>query len=1184
MRAPKRGQWFARRDNRVTMSTRTGPTSSAPKGEPGLELARLRARIAELETRLAATERLAAALHDGPNRYRALVDASPDAIMIHDAGRRILYLNPAGLHQFGIPALALAVGRHGDDFVHPESRTVVASRSRQVLAGAVQSFLEQRRLRADGSAYWASVAAAPIDWDGLQASMCILRDTTAQRDEIDRVRIADRRLRDAIEAMSEGFALYDADERLVLCNQRYLNEIWPCVANLIVPGARFEDLVRAVLGRVGQFPPEDHDALVARALAQHRAPSSDFVLDDPAGRSIRQIKRRTSDGGTVCVYADVTAERRREAALADGEARYRRLFETLPDAVSIQVDGIIVHANSAMAALVGAESAAALIGTVVLDFVPLEQRAAHRQRIVRLHADGLAQPPVEQQRLRLDGTRVDVELRSALTIWDGRPAVLGVLRDITDRRRALAALREAEARYHAVVDTIPDPVLIVTGEVFAYANSAAALLFAAPDAAALVGRRALDFVPEALRETVRRRVDQVMTLLEPAAPDIQERVRLDGTRVEVETRVAPITWNGEPARVIVLRDVTERLADARALEESRRRFLAISTNLPGAVYQRVQHPDGRIEYPFVSDGVRHTHGFEAAEVTANPLRFVEAVHPDDRAMFREALARSKCDLAPFDVQIRNITPQGDTVWIHSIARPSRRADGAVVWDGLFVDITRQKEAEASAAQANQWLMDAIRSLSDGLVLWDPNDRLVLWNDKFLAEHKPLQAELARGMPYAEIARAAARSIYGLSAPALVEAYVARRVAERRTPRGPQEQRRADGTWVQLAEHRTREGFLVGIYTEITERKRYEERLRASEETSKTLINAAFDAALLSERDGTIVMANEAFAADVGLPLADLIGRKVASVTYAEGADERGRAAARAIETGVPVQFEQRFADGSWRLYLNSPVRDASGKVSRLARFSRDITRQRNAEENMRLAKEAAEIANRSKSEFLANMSHELRTPLNAIIGFSEMMVSEIFGVLGSENYRAYVRDIHDSGRHLLQVINDILDLSKIEAGKLAPSIALVDVRQTIEASLRLVKPRADGQGITLSARIGDGLGAVEADERMLKQVLMNLLSNAVKFTPAGGCVGVRARRVRDGVAITVVDTGIGIAAADIPRVMQPFSQVDSTLSRKYDGTGLGLPLTKSLVELQRDRFVLRSRPGLGTVASVIFAG
>jgi signal transduction histidine kinase len=217
------------------------------------------------------------------------------------------------------------------------------------------------------------------------------------------------------------------------------------------------------------------------------------------------------------------------------------------------------------------------------------------------------------------------------------------------------------------------------------------------------------------------------------------------------------------------------------------------------------------------------------------------------------------------------------------------------------------------------------------------------------------------------------------------------------------------------------------------------------------------------------------------------------------------------------------------------------------------------------------------------MSHELRTPLNAIIGFSALMKQQAFGPIGNEKYVDYTRDINDSGAHLLTLINDILDLSKIEAGKVELHEENVDVPRLLEPCLTLIKERADSRGIEIALRIPDGLPLLHADVRKVKQILLNLLSNAVKFTPAGGKVTVEAAvGPRRGFVIKIIDTGIGISAEDIPKAMMAFGQVDGTLSRKYEGTGLGLPLTKSLVELHGGSFELESEPGVGTIAIVRF--
>jgi signal transduction histidine kinase len=232
------------------------------------------------------------------------------------------------------------------------------------------------------------------------------------------------------------------------------------------------------------------------------------------------------------------------------------------------------------------------------------------------------------------------------------------------------------------------------------------------------------------------------------------------------------------------------------------------------------------------------------------------------------------------------------------------------------------------------------------------------------------------------------------------------------------------------------------------------------------------------------------------------------------------------------------------------------------------------------AKEKAELASRAKSQFLANMSHELRTPLNAIIGFSEVLASDL--AAAERNRVEYARDIRASGAHLLQIINEILDLSKIEAGKCELELGPTSIAGVIAACRRLVAERAAAAELTIDVDVAPDLPMLNADEHKLKQVVLNLLSNAVKFTPAGGSIRVSAAAEGDALAVIVADTGIGIAAADIPKALAPFVQLDSTLARRYPGTGLGLSLSKSLVELHGGEFRLESIPGRGTTVTLRF--
>ena len=291
------------------------------------------------------------------------------------------------------------------------------------------------------------------------------------------------------------------------------------------------------------------------------------------------------------------------------------------------------------------------------------------------------------------------------------------------------------------------------------------------------------------------------------------------------------------------------------------------------------------------------------------------------------------------------------------------------------------------------------------------------------------------------------------------------------------------------------------------------------------------------------------------------------------------------ELGQPAEATKAFT----AVHRNGEEFQAEMQIRRIAEpdwqalvlVLRDIRQRQIAQEALMTAKNEAEIANRAKSEFLANMSHELRNPLNAIIGFSEIIQNEALGPVGQPDYRDYAENIQISGRHLLKLINDILDLSKIEVGKLALNEDRFKVGDIIHACIALMGGQAREAGVDLQRETAETLPTIYADERMLRQILINLLSNAIKFTPKGGSVRVRAwDHPDDGLVLQVADTGIGMTLEDIPRAMIRFAQTPSPVTRKFEGNGLGLPLTKSLIELHGGSLDLQSKVDVGTTVTV----
>ena len=347
-----------------------------------------------------------------------------------------------------------------------------------------------------------------------------------------------------------------------------------------------------------------------------------------------------------------------------------------------------------------------------------------------------------------------------------------------------------------------------------------------------------------------------------------------------------------------------------------------------------------------------------------------------------------------------------------------------------------------------------------------------------------------------------------------------------------------------------------------------------------------DIVLVREPDGSLFFVSSALERVLKRKPADIDGAKFLDIVHPEDLEKACVVRAVALPgQSLTSTFRVRHGDGHY-IWLETTTRGVyhpqTGVLCNVLCISRDVTDRVKHELEIRAAQERAEAANKAKSRFLANMSHELRTPLNAVIGFTDLMRQRTFGPLGNARYEEYATLIYDSGQLLLDLISDMLDMAKIEAGRLELNLERVDLKGTVEDCVRMLRDRAENNGLELTLSLPKEEVIPVADKRAVKQILLNLLTNAIKFTPAGGHVGVSVRAGNGFATISVRDTGIGIPATDLPRLGNPFEQVNGDPMLAKSGSGLGLALVRALMDKHGGTLHIDSEEGLGTEVKVSF--
>jgi PAS domain S-box-containing protein len=504
--------------------------------------------------------------------------------------------------------------------------------------------------------------------------------------------------------------------------------------------------------------------------------------------------------------------------------------------------------------------------------------------------------------------------------------------------------------------------------------------------------------------------------------------------------------------------------------------------------------------------------------------------------------------------------------------------------GEFIAVLHELTPASAEQPGGSLLRAAIESLPDGFVLFDANDRIALYNERYRDMYRESADLIAVGTLYEHGIREGVRRGQYPEALGREEEWIAERLRQHRDPRGPIEQRTAEGRWVRILEHRTPAGETVGLRVDITEIKERETTLQRSEQRVRATMDATPDCIFCVDAEGRAIDVNQAVETVFGYRRADIIGRVPVDIMI----PERFRPALkdglrRYVEAGeVPdgkIRHELKAvrADGTEFDCEITITAAASTEQPLLVGYLRDTTERKRRERELRQARDAAEVADRAKSEFIARMSHEIRTPMNAVIGLSSLLVDTPLDA----NQRQYVDMIEKSAAHLLSLINDILDFSRLGAGHLDLDVHPFSLRDVAEGAVAVSRSLPGAANLKIVSTLAPDIPArLRGDTRRLNQILLNLLGNAVKFTDSGSvtlsCAVLERRAGAVRLRFAVADTGIGILPETRSRLFQPFEQGAGRPGRQASGTGLGLAICRQLVELMGGRIGVDSVPGKGS--------
>lgn len=899
----------------------------------------------------------------------------------------------------------------------------------------------------------------------------------------------------------------------------------------------------------------------------------------------------------IGVMRDITDQKRAEVAQRESEERLRSIIEQSIDGiVLVDSNGIVVEWNQGQAQITGL-TADQVIGIpfwdVQFQVIPSEKRVPHMLEILRettqtmLHGEESpwAGRFIDQEIQRVDGTRRMIQIGSFPIDLGERRMVGNVTRDITDQKRAEQELAEHRENLERLVVERTEAL----NTAIEAANAAMFRLNLLTDEVErderwfeIVGITKDQF--DGTHDTWRRLVHpddlpgaeaRIADAVASASESMRHEYRIvrpDGEIRVIETRARILRdETGKATMLIGMNiDITDRRRTEEALARERERLDMAIDYASAAMFEH----DLKADRLTVSD-----HWYEMFDIPEEGFdgrieTWRERIHPDDLARVRQVFndAYLQPDVSSLHCEFRVQRRNGETRYVESRSTIVRDDVGkAIATMGLNIDITDRRHAEEALRENEAFLRSIIEHM--------PIDFFALDKDRRYTMQSPTSREAVGdvlGQKANEVeAPESLKQQWATELDDVFSGEITQREYDVPTKSGDVRTYISSMAPVRVGGEIV---SVIGTSIDITNRKRSEERIRQL----SRVIEESPVSVVITNTEGAIEYVNPRFSEVTGYTSEEAVGENSRILKSGHQPESFYREMWNTILAGNEWRGElcnkTKTGDLLWELASIVAIRDESEAITHFVAIKEDITERKHAAWELEQAKRDADSANQAKSDFLANMSHELRTPLNAVIGFSEVLEDSTFGELNDKQHQ-YVGNILQSGRHLLSLINDILDLSKVEAGKMELDLSNVDISRLLFESQVFVQEKVHQHGIRLETNLSKAVNelVIQADERKLKQILFNLLSNAAKFTPDGGSIDVEGRIQDSDLLLAIHDTGIGMKPEDLVRVFDEFEQLDASYAKAQQGTGLGLALTKRLVELHGGRIWAESEgEGLGS--------